>query len=168
MASAATRGDPAENAERQAAVTEAAVTRLEVHGYHENKGAYSMADYVAYIGAMKAEAGAAVMPAAPAAAVVAPLETRQPNDEKAPEAAEAPAKAPETAEAPAKASAAAVVAPPEMRQPNDAASDAHDFDPDDDEWAPTPEYLGALSVPPAGAHIPQSIGWRGSVSDNLE
>ena len=63
MASAATRGDPAESAERQAAVTEAAVTRLAMHGYHENKGAYSMADYVAYIGAMKAVTEAAVMPA---------------------------------------------------------------------------------------------------------
>ena len=62
MASAATRGDPAESAERQAAVTEAAVTRLAMHGYHENKDAYSMADYVAYIGAMKAVTEAAPMP----------------------------------------------------------------------------------------------------------
>ena len=74
MASAATRGDPAENAERQA------MHGLAMHGYHENKDAYTVADYVAYIGAMKAVAGAAVMPAAPAAAELAPLETRQPND----------------------------------------------------------------------------------------
>ena len=106
--------------------------------------------------AMKAVTEAAVMPA-PAPFEVAGIFAVE----------KMPAKAPEAAEAPAKAPAAAVVAPPETRQPNDAASDAPHFDPDDDS-SPEPQPMSPSRWLGLKAYKPQSIGWRGSSTDNLE